>query len=100
MEPLEESLGKRAPSPKSLNELMNLLIKLNAKLREKISPAMGKKENGPEKMDVVIIILSSQAEKARSAKTSRPAKPELMKGDWIQGLCEDIERGTHSPKES
>lgn len=79
---------------------MNLLMKLNAKLREKISPAKGQKENGPEKMDVVIIILSSQAEKARSAKTSRPVKPELMKGDWIQDLCEEIERGTHTRKES
>ncbi|MBI5967596.1 MAG: hypothetical protein HY882_07055 [Deltaproteobacteria bacterium] len=100
MEPLEESLGKKAPSSKSLNELMNLLMKLNAKLREKISPANRKKENGPEKMDVVIIILSSQAEKARSAKTSRPGKTDPMKGDWIQDLCEEIERGTQTRKES
>jgi hypothetical protein len=43
-------------------------------------------------MDVVIIIMSDQEEKPRPVKTSRPAKPELLKDDWIQGLCAEIER--------
>jgi len=95
MEPFKEPSRKKSPSAKSLNELMNLLMKLNAKLREKIAPARAKKENGAGKTtDVVIIIMSAQEEKSRPTKaSSRPGKPELLKSDWIQDLCEDIERG-------
>jgi hypothetical protein len=94
MESFKEPSRKKSPSAKSLNELMNLLMKLNAKLREKIVPARAKKENGPARAtDVVIIIMSAQEEKSRPAKASRPGKPEPLKSDWIQGLCEDIERG-------
>ena len=100
MESFKEPLGKKTPSPKSLNELLSLLMKLNAKIREKVSPSSRKKESTPEKMDVVIIILSSQEEKSPSNRTSRLSKGEPMKGDWIQDLCEEIERGPHSPKES
>ena len=92
MEPFKEPSRKKVPSDKSLNELMNLLMKLNAKLKEKILPPNKKKENGPGKMDVVIIIMSDQEERPRPVKTSRPAKPELLKDDWIQDLCEEIER--------
>jgi len=93
MEPFKEPSRKNSPSNKSLKELMDLLMKLNAKLREKISPAPTKKENGPGKTDVVIIIMSAQEEKSRPPKASRPAKPEPLKSDWIQDLCEEIERG-------
>ena len=93
MEPFKEPSRKKLPSNKSLDELMSLLLKLNAKLKEKILAPNKKKENGPGKMDVVIIIMSDQEEKPRPVKTSRPAKPEALKGDWIQDLCEEIERG-------
>jgi hypothetical protein len=94
MEPFRKPSRKESPSAKSLNELMNLLMKLNAKLREKIAPARAKNENGPGKTtDVVIIIMSAQEDKSRPAKTSRPGKPESLKSDWIQDLCEEIERG-------
>jgi len=94
MESFKEPFRKNSPSAKSLNELMNLLMKLNAKLREKIAPARAKKESEPGKTtDVVIIIMSAQEEKSRPAKPSRPGKPEPLKCDWIQDLCEEIERG-------
>ena len=95
MENFKESLGKKTPPAKSVNELMNLLMKLNDKLREKISPVRKKKENELEKTDVVIIIMSNQAERVRSSKTSRTAKTESPQRDWIQDLCQDIERGSH-----
>ena len=94
MEPFKEPSRKNSPSAKSLDQLMNLLMKLNDKLREKIAPSRAKKENGSGKTtDVVIIIISAQEEKSRPAKTFRPGKPEPLKSDWIQDLCEEIERG-------
>jgi len=98
MEPFKEPARKRVPSDKSIDELMSLLMKLNAKLKEKILSPSKKKENGPGKMDVVIIIMSDQEEKLRPVKTSRPAKPELLKDDWIQGLCAEIEGRPCPPK--
>jgi hypothetical protein len=92
MEPFKEPSRKKVPSDKSIDELMSLLMKLNAKLKEKILSPNKKKENGPGKMDVVIIIMSDQEEKPRPVKTSRPAKPEPLNDDWIQDLCEEIER--------
>lgn len=97
MEQFKEPAGKKTPSPKSLNELMNLLMKLNAKLREKISPAM-EKDSAPEKVDVVIIIMTNQEEKVRSPKPARHTKPESTKSDWIQDLCAEIERGPQPKK--
>ncbi|MBM4332861.1 MAG: hypothetical protein FJ117_16885 [Deltaproteobacteria bacterium] len=97
MEQFKEPAGKNPPSPKSLNELMNLLMKLNAKLREKISPAK-KRDNAAEKVDMVIIIMTNREEKARSPKPSRHSKPESAKGDWIQDLCAEIERGPQPKK--
>ena len=40
----KDPLGKKAPSAESLNELMELLLKLNAKIRERISPRRKKEE--------------------------------------------------------
>ena len=92
MEPFEEPAGKKNSSAKSLNELMSLLMKLNAKLREKISPS-NKKNIAPGKMDVVIIMITKQEEKPKSTKTARHSKPDPLKGDWIQDLCDEIEQG-------
>jgi hypothetical protein len=97
MEHFKEPAGKKDSSNKSLNELMNLLMKLNAKLREKIAPSE-KKNIAPEKMDVVIIIMTNPEEKPKSAKTTRRSKPELLNGDWIQDLCAAIEQGPQAKK--
>ena len=97
MEHFKEPVGKKDSSDKSLDELMNLLMKLNAKLREKIVPSM-KKNIAPEKTDVVIIFMTHQEEKPRSTKTTRHFKPESLKGDWIQDLCDAIEGGLPTKK--
>lgn len=94
MEPIKGSEEKRLPSPKSLNELMKLLIKLNTKLREKL--ASPKKKDSAEKMDVVIIIMTNQEEKSKTPKATKSAKKQLFKDDWIKSLCEDIERNSSS----
>jgi len=85
----KEPLGKKAPSAKSLNELMELLLKLNAQLREKISPRRKKEEPGPGNMEMVIIILNSSSESP--ARASRAEKSKLSKNNWIDDLCKEIE---------
>ncbi len=90
MEPIKGSNEGKLPSPKSLNELMKLLLKLNTKLREKISPR--KKNSPPEKMDVVIIIMTSQEEKTKNVKSAKTGKSQLPKDDWIKNLIADIEK--------
>ena len=99
MENFKEPSGKKSPSAKSIHELMSLLMKLNAKLREKI-PSPSKKNMGPGEMDIVIIIMTSQEEPSRSTKSPRASKPEPPRDEWIQGLCEEIERGAYSRKKS
>lgn len=89
----KDPLDKKRPSAKSLNELMDLLGKLNAKLREKISPRK-QEEDRLENMEMVIIILSRSSES--TPRTSRPEKPKPLrseKSDWINSLCEEIEQG-------
>ena len=97
MEHFKEPAEKRDSSTKSLNELMNLLMKLNAKLREKISPSK-KKDTAPGKTDVVIIIMTNQEEKPKTTKAPRQSKPESLKGEWIQDLCDEIEQGPQAKK--
>lgn len=94
MEPIKGSSEGKLPSPKSLNELMELLLKLNNKLREKISSR--KKKSSPEKIDVVIIIMTSQEEKTKMAKAAKTGKSQLPKDDWIKNLIADIEKNTSS----
>lgn len=87
----KEPLGKKAPSNDSLNELMQLLLKLNTQLREKIAHRQKKKEAEAENMEMVIIILnSSSPDRPRAPRAIKPRPP---KRDWIDGLCRDIERG-------
>ncbi len=97
MDHFKEPAEKKDSSAKSLNELMNLLMKLNAKLREKISPAK-KKDVAGAKTDVVIIIVTNQEEKPKTSKAPRLSKPEPIKGEWIQDLCDEIERGPQAKK--
>ena len=86
----KEPLGKKAPSAESLNELMELLLKLNAKIREKISPRRKKEKTNAGNMEMVIIILNSSSENA--SRVPRAVRPKSPKSDWIDDLCEKIER--------
>lgn len=89
-----EKDGKENPSSRSMNELMNLIMKLNDKIRQKIVPGGKKKdEKESEKMEVVIIIVNAVEEKTRPVKPSRSEKARAPKADWIQDLCKEIERG-------
>jgi len=97
MDHFKEPAEKKDSSTKSLNELMNLLMKLNAKLREKIAPGK-KKDVAGGKTDVVIIIVTNQEEKPKATKAPRLSKPEPVKGEWIQDLCDEIERGPRAKK--
>ncbi len=98
MEKGNESFGKKKPSSRSMNEIMTLIMKLNDKLKERVSPA--KKAKGLEAGDteVVIIIMTSQEEKkAAPSKTAKP-KSSATDSGWIRDLCREIEKGTCSRK--
>jgi hypothetical protein len=88
----KDPLDKKRPSAKSLNELMDLLGKLNAKLREKISPYK-KEEDRLENMEMVIIILSRSSESTPRTRSEKPKPFRSERSDWINSLCEDIEQG-------
>ena len=68
---------------------MDLFLKLNSKLREKISPRPKEEKRKAEKTEMVIIILNSSSE--NTPRTPRPEKPKLPKPNWIDELCDDIE---------
>ncbi len=86
----KDPVEKRDPSAKALGELMDLFLRLNSKLREKISPRPKEKGGNGEKTEMVIIILNRSSE--NPSRTPRPEKPKLPKPNWINELCEDIER--------
>jgi len=79
-------------SAKSLQELVRLLLKLNARLREKVS-ARRKKENAAGQTDIVILILNQPEDQPRRGKTTEPPKPAFTDGDWIENLFAEIEEG-------
>jgi len=89
---------KREPSAKALGELMDLFLKLNSKLRERIYPRPKEEKGKAEKTEMVIIILNSSPE--NTTRTPRPEKPKLSKPKWIDELCEDIEREGGKEKSS
>ncbi len=94
---------ERKPTPsKSLNDLITLILKLNDKLREKISPrSRANKEGGAGQAEVVIIIMNNEEGKVSSpAKKPRTRGEERLKGVWIENLCKDIERGNSPRKKS
>jgi hypothetical protein len=81
---------KHEASAKALGELMDLFLKLNSKLREKIYPRPKEGRRKADKTEMVIIILNSSSE--NSPRPPRQEKPKLSKPNWIDELCEDIER--------
>ena len=87
----QERAKKGDPSARSLRELMDLLLKLNSRIREKISPRPPKEEKPQTNTEMVIIILNQTSEKA--PKTSRPQKAKPAGGGWIDDLCDEIQRG-------
>ena len=92
MEPSPDHFEKKEPSSKSADELLRLLLRLNSKIREKLSLSRKKKTATPQ-TDVVIIIMTSRQEKPRAGK----ARPEAVKtpslpGDWMEDLFAEIER--------
>jgi hypothetical protein len=93
MEPSQDAFEKKDASAKSLNELLNLLLKLNAKLREKIYP-LKKKENAPGQTDVVIIIMTTQEERSRNGKLVKAEKSESPARDWMKEMFAQIEGGS------
>jgi hypothetical protein len=95
-----QEAGKKGPSAKSLNELMELLLKLNAKLREKISPRRRKEDGGTGNTEMMIIIFNTSSEDSPRAPRVEKGKPKPLRGDWIDDLCEEIEDGSGSKKKS
>ena len=89
-------LSPKEPSPRSLNELVDLLLKLNSKIREKISPRPNEETKGAKNSEMVIIIMNHSS--GPPAKAPRPQKTKTLRDEWIEDLCGDIERGSSGQK--
>lgn len=81
-----------------MKEIMNLILQLNDKLKERVPPA--KKTQGVEagNTEVVIIIMTSREEKKTAPVKAAPPKNSTSGSDWIRGLCREIEKGACSRK--
>jgi hypothetical protein len=86
----------KEPLVRSLTELVDLLLKLNSKIREKISPRRKGETKGAKNTEMVIIILNNSS--GSPAKAPRPQKTKTLGNDWIEELCGDIERGSSGQK--
>ena len=86
----------KEPLARSLTELVDLLVKLNSKIREKISPRRKGETKGAKNTEMVIIILNHSS--GAPAKVPRPPKTKALGNDWIEELCGDIERGSSGQK--
>ncbi|MCX5907916.1 MAG: hypothetical protein NTY64_12220 [Deltaproteobacteria bacterium] len=101
MKNFKDSSPKKTSSPKSLNDLITLILKLNEKIRGKIVPrSPAKKEAQAGQTDVVIIIMTKEEKEVPAAKKSRIAKGASPKGEWIDDLCGEIEKGMAPRKKS
>jgi hypothetical protein len=89
-EPRKDPVRKGDPTARSLRELMDLLLKLNSKIREKISPRPPKEEKALGNTEMVIIIMNQSSESP--PKASRPEKPKTRGNGWIDDLCEEIQK--------
>ena len=83
-------------SARSLNELVDLLLKLNSKIREKISPRPKEETKGAKNTEMVIIVMNHSS--GPPAKAPRPQKTKTLRDEWIEDLCGDIERGSSGQK--
>jgi len=86
----------KEPSARTLTELVDLLLKLNSKIREKISPRPKEETKGAKNSEMVIIIMNHSS--GPPAKAPRPQKTKTLRDEWIEDLCGDIERGSSGQK--
>ena len=86
----------KEPLARSLTELVDLLLKLNSKIREKISPRPKEETKRAKNTEMVIIILNHSS--GISAKAPRPQKTKVLRDEWIEDLCGDIEKGSSGQK--
>ena len=86
----------KEPAARSLNELVDLLLKLNSKIREKIFPRPKEETKGAKNTEMVIIIMNHSS--GPPAKAPRLQKTKALGNDWIEDLCGDIEGGSSGQK--
>jgi hypothetical protein len=86
----------KEPSARSLTELVDLILKLNAKIREKISPRRKGETKGAKNTEMVIIILNHSS--GAPAKAPRREKARALGKNWIEDLCGDIEKEGNGQK--
>ena len=85
-----DAFEKKEPSSKSADELVRLLLKLNAKLRDKLSLSRKKKSPAPQ-TDVMIILMTRRNEPVRPERKPPAAKAPVAPNDWLENLFAEIE---------
>jgi hypothetical protein len=90
--------SSKDPAASAFTELLELLLKLNSKIRGKISPRRKEEKSAPDNVEMVIIILNQSSESA--PRPPRAEKSRAPKKDWIDDLCQDIEGSGGSRKTS
>lgn len=85
-----DAFDKKEPAEKSRDDLIRLLLRLNAKLREKLS--LGRKRiSAPLQTEVMIILLNRRQENPPPREKSRQALPSASGGAWIDDLFAEIQ---------
>jgi hypothetical protein len=90
MAPSPDAFEKKEQAAKSRDDLVRLLLKLNAMLKEKLGLSK-KKEPAPRQTDVMIIIMTRQEENSHSGKSPKQVKSAPPQGDWMGDLFAEIE---------
>jgi len=85
-----DAFEKKERAAKSRDDLIRLLLKLNAMLKEKLGLSK-KKEPTPRQTDLMIIIMTHQRENARRTTLPKPVKTAPLQGDWMDNLFAEIE---------
>ncbi len=80
-----------------MEELVHLLLKLNAELKEKMS-ARRRKERESGQTDIVILILNQAGDPPRKRKAA--PRPELADGHWMENLFAEIEEGASKKRKN
>jgi len=93
----QDPYDDKNPSAKSIEELVHLLMKLNAKLREKMS-ARRRKEKEAGQTDILILILNQPEDPPRKRKTAPRTEP--ADGRWMENLFAEIEEGASKKRKN